>query len=208
MTHPAGNETDELLVRAEHGDRGARSELLDQHRDRLRRMVMVRLDRRLLPRLDPSDVVQEALAEAAQKLSDYLRDRPVSFYPWLRRLAWEHLVRLYEQHVKAQRRSVRREAFSIPQLPDESAAQLVNQLAGSNLAPDHRLLQAELKSRMMSGLAQMSDSDREILVLRYLEHLSNGEIAEILGLTDGAVRTRHTRALAKLVHCVNRDTTD
>lgn len=204
MTHPAEQDTGELLVRAGRGDRGARSELLDRHRERLRRMVMVRLDRRLLPRLDPSDVVQEALAEADQKLSDYLRKRPVPFYPFLRRLAWEHLVRLHEQHVKARRRSVLREACAISHLSDESTAQLVEKLAQSSLAPEHRLLDAELKSRMMAGLAQLPDNDRELLVLRYLEHLSNREIAEILELTEGAVRTRHTRALAKLVRCVNK----
>jgi RNA polymerase sigma-70 factor (ECF subfamily) len=205
MTPAARHDTDELLVQAGRGDRGARSELLDRHRDRLRRMIVVRLDRRLLARLDPSDVVQEALAEAAQKLSDYLRERPVPFYPWLRRLAWEHLVRLHEQHVKARRRSVMREAFAISQLPEESTAQLVNQLARSDLAPDQRLLTIELKARMMAGLAQLPEHDRELLVLRYLEHLSNREIAEILGLTEGAVRTRHTRALARLVRCVNKE---
>src|SRR5579872_5226230 len=99
-------ETDQLLGRAAAGDRRARSELLHRHRARLRRMVAVRLDRRILPRVDPSDVVQEALAEADQKLSAYLRQRPVPFYPWLRRLAWEQLVRLHERHLRAGRRSV------------------------------------------------------------------------------------------------------
>ncbi len=102
-------ETDELIVRAQEGDVGARSQLLERHRDRLRRMVAVRFDRRLAPRLDPSDIVQETLAEADQKLSDYLRERPVAFYPWLRRLAWENLMRMHERLLKAKRRSATRE---------------------------------------------------------------------------------------------------
>jgi RNA polymerase sigma-70 factor (ECF subfamily) len=199
MSPSAVPDTDELLVRAGRGDRTARSQLLDRHRDQLRRMVAVRLDRRLVPRLDPSDVVQEALAEAAQKLSDYIRVRPVPFYPWLRRLAWEHLVRLHERHVKARRRSVAREAFSLPNLPDESAIQLVERLARSSLAPDRRLLEAEMKSRVLAALANLSDRDRELLVLRYLEQVPNAEIAALWDTTEGAVRTRHTRALAKLV---------
>ena len=204
MTSAATPDTDELLVRAGGGDPAARSQLLERHRDRLRRMVALRLDRRLLPRLDPSDVVQEALAEAAQKLAGYLRERPVAFYPWVRRLAWEHLVRLHQRHLRAGRRSVVREATPIGELPDESAAQLAGSLVASSLPPDRRLLAAELKSRVMQALSKLSERDREILVLRYLEHLSNGEIAEVLGLTDGAVRTRHTRALDRLVLLIDR----
>lgn len=168
-------------------------------------MIAVRLDRRLFRRLDPSDVVQETLVEATQKMSDYLNTRQVPFYPWLRRLAWENLVRLHDHHLRAQRRSVVREAFSLLTLPDESAIQLVDRLAATGMAPDQRVLQAELKSRALSALSQLPDNDREILVLRYLEQLSNSEIAVTLGLTDGAVRVRHTRALARLVQLVNSE---
>jgi len=204
MPNIATPDTDELLVRAGEGDAGARSQLLERHRQRLRQMVALRLDRRLLARLDPSDVVQEALAEAAQKLSEYVRKRPVAFYPWLRRLAWEHLVRLHGQHLHARRRSVTRETVPICNLPDDSAAQLAGKLVASSLSPDRRLLAAELKSRVMRALSDLPERDREILVLRYLEHLSNGEIAEVLGLPEGAVRTRHTRALDRLVRLIDR----
>src|SRR4051812_46191638 len=85
-------DTEELLDRAGQGDGEARQRLLARHRHRLRQMITVRLDRRLAARIDPSDIVQEALADAARGLDDYLRDRPVPFYPWLRRLAWERLV--------------------------------------------------------------------------------------------------------------------
>src|SRR5205823_9047828 len=107
---------------ARRGDESAGHELLARHRDRLRRMVALRLDRRLAARLDPSDVVQEALADAARKLPAYLRDRPLPFYPWLRRLAWERLVKLHQRHVGAGRRSVTRE--EPPELPEGSALEL------------------------------------------------------------------------------------
>src|SRR5262245_16701808 len=71
-------DTDELLDRSAAGDGAARQSLLERHRPRLTRMVAVRLDRRLAARLDPSDVVQEALAEAAARLSAYLRERPAT----------------------------------------------------------------------------------------------------------------------------------
>ena len=74
-------DTEELLRRAEQGDDQARQSVLVRHRERLKHMVAVHLDRRLAARVDPSDVVQEALIEAAQGLDDYLRQRPLPFYP-------------------------------------------------------------------------------------------------------------------------------
>src|SRR5215469_5432244 len=119
-------DTEELVERASQGDGSARQQLLWRHRDRLKGMVAVRLDRRVAARVDPSDVVQEALAEAAAKLSDYLRQRPLPFYPWLRRLAWERLVKLHRYHIHAGKRSVTREQVST--LPDESADELARRL--------------------------------------------------------------------------------
>src|SRR3954468_20220302 len=93
-------DTEELLDRAGQGDGEARQRLLARHRYRLRQMITVRLDRRLAARGDPSDIVQEALADAARGLDDYLRDRPLPFYPWLRRFAWERLVEIDHRGVQ------------------------------------------------------------------------------------------------------------
>src|SRR5262249_42289969 len=97
MTPSAADEREdeELIARAARGDPTARESLLDRHRDRLRTMIAVRMDRRLAARVDPSDVVQESLAEAACHLTDYLLRRPLPFYPWLRQIAWEQLIMLH-----------------------------------------------------------------------------------------------------------------
>src|SRR5262249_46640308 len=92
-------EVDGLLLRAEGGDDKARQLLLSRHRHRLRQMIALRLDPRLAARIDPSDVVQDALADADQDLSDYLRDRSMPFYAWLRRFAWDRLVELHRRHI-------------------------------------------------------------------------------------------------------------
>jgi RNA polymerase sigma-70 factor, ECF subfamily len=76
-----------LIDRAASGDDPARVELLELYRDHLRRMVAARLARRLLRRVDASDVVQETLAEASKRLTDYLREQPLPFLAWLRQLA-------------------------------------------------------------------------------------------------------------------------
>src|SRR5437867_2294662 len=101
-----GVDTEELLDRVGRGDGAARQQLLTRHRRRLRRMIAVRMDRRMAARVDPSDVVQETLAEADTKLPGYLRSRPLPFYPWLRQLAIERLIDLHRRHIQARKRSV------------------------------------------------------------------------------------------------------
>jgi RNA polymerase sigma-70 factor (ECF subfamily) len=196
---PRGNpDSEELIARASRGDDAARGQLLALHRDRLCKMVALRLDRRLAARVDPSDVVQEALLEAAQKLPDYLRQRPVPFYPWLRRLAWEHLVKLHQRHLNTRKRSAAREEKQILALPDESALTLAQRLVAPGTSPSNVLVQAELRARVRAALAQLPEGDREVLAMRYLEQLSMNEIAAVLGINEGAVKMRHTRALQRL----------
>jgi RNA polymerase sigma-70 factor (ECF subfamily) len=190
-------DTDELIALASTGEEAARQQLLGRYRGRLRRMVAVRLDRRLLSRIDPSDVVQEALMNAVEKLPEYLRERPLPFYPWLRRLTWERLVKLHRWHLTARKRSVSREEQAIP-LPDESVAELARRIAASGTSPSQNVVRAELRSRVQAAMAQLQESDREFLVMRYLEQLSSTEIGAILEIGESAVRMRNRRALQRL----------
>jgi RNA polymerase sigma-70 factor (ECF subfamily) len=191
-------DTEELLERAGTGDRTARQELLARHRGRLRQMVALRIDRRMAARVDPSDVVQEALADAALSLSDYLKHRPLPFYPWLRQFAWERLLQIHRRHVQAQRRSVAREQLRIFDIADESEAILADRLVHASSSPSARLMAAELRERVRAALEALEPNDREVLVLRYLEQLSTKEIAAVLGINEPAVKTRHRRALERL----------
>jgi RNA polymerase sigma-70 factor, ECF subfamily len=200
MMAPIPLDTEQLLERAGRGDVAARQQLLIQHRDRLRRMVALRLDRRLAARVDPSDIVQESLAEAHQHLSEYLRDRPLPFYAWLRQFAWERVAKQYERHVRAQRRSVTRE--EAPALPDESVAQ---RLIASATSPSRRMLREELRDRIRTALESLKPADREVLVLRYLEGLSNSEAAAVLGVGESTIGMRHLRALERLRNLLGED---
>jgi RNA polymerase sigma-70 factor (ECF subfamily) len=192
-------DTDSLLDLASAGDQEATRTLLERHRDRLRRMVGVRLDRRLAPRLDASDIVQEALAEAATKLVQYARQRPVAFYPWLRQIAWQHLVMNYRHHALAQRRSIARE---IPpddvQLSDSSRMELADRLLSPQASPSTAMMRDELKRRVLQALDALSTHDREVLVLHYLEQLTMREVADVIGISETAAHNRHTRALLRL----------
>ena len=190
--------SEQLLQQVAAGDRAARTVLLERHRQRLRQMVALRLDRRLWARVDPSDVVQEALVEADEKLLDYASRRPLPFYPWLRCLAWERLVQLHRRQVRAQRRSVDREEGPGPPLPDESALELADRLAARGSSPSARLQRAELCGLLRQALVELKDSDREVLVLRYLEDLSTREIAAVLQVSEATVKMRQLRALRRL----------
>lgn len=188
---------DQLLTRAGRGDLAARQQLLQEHRDRLCRMVAVRLDPRLSARVDASDVVQEALAEADRELDHYLVRPEIPFYPWLRRFAWDRLLKLHRFHVQA-RRSIEREAGDGVPLPDGSVRDLVEGIAGSGTSPSRRLIREELRAGVRQALDAMAATDREVLVLRYLEQLSFDEISVVLRAGVGAVKMRHLRALARL----------
>ena len=191
-------DTEELLNQAARGDRSAVDALLGRHRDRLRGMVRLRMDSRLAARLDPSDVVQEALLEAAAKLPEYLVKRPVPFYPWLRRLEWEKLVKLQERHRDAGKRSVLREETVDLRLPDDSVRNLARRLAARGSSPSQQLMHREMCERVRSALARLPEGDREVLVLRYLEELATAEVAAVLGISEAAVKMRHRRALDRL----------
>jgi RNA polymerase sigma-70 factor, ECF subfamily len=189
--------TEQLLACVAHGDQAAREHLLERYRPRLRHMIALRFDRRLQARLDPSDVLQETLAEAARRLSDYALHRSLPFYPWLRQLAWERLVQLHRRHIQADKRSVCREQVALP-LSEESALALANRFVSRGSSPSARLRHSEQRRRVQAILERLSASDREVLVLRYLEHLSTQEMAAILDLTPAGVKTRQLRALQRL----------
>ncbi len=197
MTTSATRTTNELIERAVAGDESARVELLELYRDHLRRMVTARLDRRLQPRVDASDVVQDALTDAAGQLEAYLRDQPLPFLPWLRQLACEWICKTHRRHLDSQNRSVTRErpaaAFS-----DESAVELGRQFVAPDTSPSNRMLRQELRDSVMTAVEELSARDREVLLMRHIEKLGTAEIAEVMGLTEAGVKARLHRALARL----------
>jgi RNA polymerase sigma-70 factor (ECF subfamily) len=187
-----------LLARATRDDADAIAHLMDRFRNRIRRLIEVRLDPSIRTRVDPSDVVQETLYDAARRLPQYLRDRPVPFYPWLRRLAIQRLVDAHRTHRAADRRSVRHEAHGMLDLPDESQVHLAQRLLASGTSASRQLVNLERRQRVREALLELPDREREVLVLRYLEDLDPPEIAEVLGISERTVWRRHRQALERL----------
>jgi RNA polymerase sigma-70 factor (ECF subfamily) len=188
----------DLIERARAGDREALSALLARYRDRLRRMVDMRLDTRLQARLDASDVVQEAV-DVAERLEEYLRDPKLPFFLWLRLVVGERLVRLHRQHLGAQMRDAGREVSLFRgALPAASSAALAAQLLGKFTSPTQAVVRAERILRVQEALNTLDRVDREILSLRHFEQLTAAETAQVLGIEESAAAKRYFRALKRL----------
>jgi RNA polymerase sigma-70 factor, ECF subfamily len=187
------------LQRAISGDQEAWAQVLAPHRDRLRRMVALRLDQRLRGRIDPSDVLQEAFLQAAQALPKYLErpDQPV--FLWLRWLTGMALQLVHRQHLGVQARDADREVRLLGRpLPEVSSVALAAQLLGRDTRPSVAAIRAERQRRLQEALNAMDPLDREVLVLRHFEELSNGEVARELNLQESAASKRYIRALHRL----------
>ena len=160
--------------------------------------MTLRIDQRLAARVDESDVVQEALLLASQRMLEYARTRPVPFYPWLRAIAWNRLVDLHRRHILSDRRSVNRERRTSFELSSKSIGKLADCLVASGTHPSEGIMRQEMNARVWSALEKQSHNDREILTLRFLEQLSAVEVAAILGISSDAVLKRTVRALRRL----------
>ena len=178
---PDSERTQELLAAARDGDQQAVEGLMDRHRDALRKLVGHRMDRAIGRRVDASDVVQDVLLEASNRLATYLDQPALPFHLWLRQLARDRMIDMHRRHRQAQRRSVDRErSLTARAHSGQSSLDLAARLADAELTP-------------------VAASIRRELQLRYhFEQLTNSEAAEALGLSPAAAGMRHLRALRRL----------
>jgi RNA polymerase sigma-70 factor (ECF subfamily) len=188
-----------LLERAIGGDCAALAELFQRHRGRLEQMVRLRLDRRLQGRLDPSDVLQEAYLDVARRFREYAEDQALPFYLWVRLLTGQRLVDLHRQHLGAKMRSADLEvSLHHGAFPRASSVSLAELLLGRLTTASQAAIRAETQQRVQEALNSMDPIDREVLILRHFEMLSNEETAQVLGLKPSAASNRHIRALKRL----------
>jgi RNA polymerase sigma-70 factor (ECF subfamily) len=187
-------ETQRLLRQIRARERQAFEQLFARHQAYLRRLVELRLDPRLRSRLDPSDVVQEAQLEALSRLDAYLKRPTLPFRLWLRQIAWDRALKARRHHLGTARRALGRE---LP-LPEESSLVLARQLLAGGSTPSERLDHRELARRLRQAVAQLPEADREVVMMRHFEGLSNREVACLLGIDPAAASKRHGRAMLRL----------
>jgi len=190
---------DDLLLRLEGGDERALTELFARHRERLRRMIRLRLDRRLQGRIDSSDVLQDAYLEVARRAGEYLADRNMPPFLWLRFLTGQTLQALHRHHLKVHMRDAGQEvSLRHRGTPQANSASLAGMLLGRFTSPTRAARRAEMQLKLQEALNAMEPLDREVLALRHFEELSNGEVARVLGLSKTAASNRYMRALGRL----------
>jgi RNA polymerase sigma-70 factor (ECF subfamily) len=188
-----------LLHRAGSGDQDAVATLFALYRDRLEAMVRLRMDRRLQGRIDPADVLQETFLEAARRVREFANKPTTSTYLWLRTLTGQKLVDLTRRHLGSKMRDAGQEiSIYRGSMPQASSVSLAAQLLGRFTSPSHAVIRAETQLRVQEALNSMDPIDREVLALRHFELLSNGEVAEVLGLSKAAASNRYVRALKRM----------
>ena len=184
---------------AREGDSAAVDNLLDRHRESLRRMIGMRLDHKIKRRVDVSDIVQEVLVEANRRLQDYLQNPVMAFHLWIRQIAKDRIIDAHRRHRVSAKRSIDREQPLVAAgAVDQSTVELAAQLCDPELTPAAAATQRELAQHIQQSISLLPDRDREIILMRHYEQLSNQDIAEVLELTEPAASMRYLRALKKL----------
>jgi RNA polymerase sigma-70 factor (ECF subfamily) len=117
----------------------------------------------------------------------------------LRHIAKDHIIDAHRRHRQAQRRSLDREQPLAPAaLADHSSFELAGQLLDQEPTPASAAVRRELQARMQDAIAALEDDDREVILMRHAEQLSNQEVATALGLSEAAASMRYLRAVRRL----------
>jgi RNA polymerase sigma-70 factor (ECF subfamily) len=191
---PDSQQTQELLRQLRAGDSEAFAHLLARHQDYLQKLVQLRLDPRLRSRVDASDIVQEVHLEALGRLPAYLERPALPFRLWLRQIACDRTLKARRHHCGSARRALDREVM----LPEESSLILARRLLADGSTPSQHLNRQELAQRLRQAVMQLAPADREVVVMRHFEGLSNQEVACLLGIDPAAASKRHGRAILRL----------
>ena len=189
----------ELENRLRAGDEEALGELFAACRPRLSRIVEFRLDDRLRTRIDPEDVLQETYLAARRRLEHYADSPYTSPLLWFRAILTQTIIDLYRRHVGAQMRDPDCEVpLDAGPPPQATSTSLAIQLVGNATTPGEAAARADMMATMEAAIARMDPVDQEVLALRHYEELSNGEVAEVLGIQEKAASIRYVRALRRL----------
>ena len=197
MATDASAEIAALLERLRGGDQDALGELFARHRDRLRRMIELRLDPRLAGRVAASDVLQEAYIDALKRVEHYFAKPGQPFFGWLRLVVGQRIADVHREHL-AQKRNAGQDVSIHPGGAGADSACLAACLLGHLTSPSHAASRNEAFARLEAALDQMDPVDREVLALRHFEELGNAEAAALLGIQPPAASKRYVRALARL----------
>jgi RNA polymerase sigma-70 factor (ECF subfamily) len=192
------SDSEQILRAAQSGDGQAIDALFQRHRARLRRMIELRLNRKLWGRVDPSDIVQDAMLQAAKRIDEYVRDPGIPAYLWLRTLAQQQLLATHRFHLGTGKRDAAMEVTVGADNLGASSASLASIAVADVTSPSNAAAKAEQVVLLEALIDSMAPMDREILALRHFEQMSNSEAARVLGIGETAAAQRFLRALQRM----------
>lgn len=196
------NDPTNELQRLTEGGEAALAELFSEYRERLERIISFRLEPRIRGRLDPADVLQEAYLEIASRYHEYIQNPSVSFFVWLRQRTLQTMIDLHREHFREKRDPNRENRYLGQPNSQATSMSIARFLLDEVTSPSQAAVDAEESQRLHAALDSMQETDREVLALRHFEHLSNLQVAEILGLSPTAASNRYIRAAARLSEIV------
>jgi RNA polymerase sigma-70 factor, ECF subfamily len=191
---PDSTQTKLLLQQVKAGNKEALGQLLNRHQPRVEAAVACRLDRRVRSRLDAADIVQDTQMDAIRRINDYFSAPAMPFYLWLLRAAHQRLLKVERRHLRTAKRTMDRE---VP-LPDRSSLHFMAGIVSGGYSPSGLAAQQDAVRQVRRILARLPERDREIIMFRNFEGLSNGEAACLLDIGRETAKKRYTRALLRL----------
>ncbi|MFC1652588.1 RNA polymerase sigma factor [Planctomycetota bacterium] len=196
--------TQHLVALAKEGDESALNQLCSVYGERIRRIIRLRLDRKLRPKLDSVDVVQDALMQALGGLQGFTYQNEGDFLRWLSKIA-ENRLRDMLDKFHADKRDVRKE---IPFKKEDRSTEGGFKGAAEPMrttTPSVIMRKKEALDRLEQALDALKPEYKEIIVLKKIEGLSHTDIAQRLGKNTGAVRMLLARAVAALALIYGED---
>ena len=201
MRRKSSSDDEKLLQRASRGDQEAFDQLFQKSAAALCKAISFRLSLQVRRRVDANDILQETYAVAFRRLPEFMENRPMAFWLWLRQLARDQVIMAHRKHLHAEKRSVQKEI----KLPDASSFNLGKALVASTSSPSKRLRRKELVERVHEAIGSLKESEREIVTMVYFEGLTCAEIAQLLGIEAAAARQRFSRANRRLRDLLSSD---
>lgn len=206
---PNDDQTTTLLNAARAGDTDAAGRLLEKHRGPVRRLIEMRLDHKVRRRVDVSDVVQDVMVDASTRLEKYLSDPVMAFHLWMRQIASDRIIDTYRRHRVSAKRNMDREQPNVVRgSANQSTIELVKAICDPAVTPAAAATNREIAEQVEQAIDLLDDQDREVILMRHYEHLSNQEIAEVLDLTSPAASMRYLRAVRRLREILDESSSD
>ncbi len=196
-TRPTAEAVRLLLDRARGGDEIAGGELLGGYERYLMLLARVQVGRRVRGKVDPADLVQETFLEAHRQIRNFRGTTEAELLAWLRRILAGQIALMLRRYLGTKGRDVTLERDLAGQL-DESSQAMGDGLAADGSSPSQHVAKREQAVLLADALAKLSDSYREVIVLRHLEGLTFPQVAAKMGRSEDSVQKLWVRALAGL----------